>query len=65
MDPLSAALGEILPELLKGGAKLVRDAINGDVKAREKLLEVIGPGQGRLKVERALDEAMIATLPEG
>ena len=65
MDPLSAALGAILPELLKGGAELVRDAIDGDVKARAKLLDVIGSGQGRLKVERALDDAMIASLPEG
>lgn len=54
----------ILPALIRGGAEAFREAKAGDQAARRRLIDIVGP-EGRLDVEKALDEAMIADLPSG
>jgi hypothetical protein len=57
-------MAELLADLVVAGYKIIKRAVDGDVGAREQLVDIIGQ-ESRLETERKLDEAAIASLPEG
>lgn len=58
------AMEALIGALVKESIGLVSRAIAGDLKAKEKLVDILGE-RSRLEIERTLDEAVISSLPEG